>query len=209
MTHLIDDVMAFCDTLHATKIHLLGYSMGGRVALACAIHAPSRFASLILESASAGLADETARQERVYSDTALAERILTGGIEAFINEWEALPLWHTQATLAPEARHRLRQQRLKNNTLGLANSLIGYGTGAQPSYWDKLHTLTSPTLLMVGEEDRKFVATLAKMQQHLPNVQQVVIPNAGHTTHLEAPQVFAEAVLSFLSGLDLTDRRNV
>lgn len=203
MAHVVADVLALCDTLGLDHPHLLGYSMGGRVALACAISAPARFRSLILESASPGLATEAEREARRKSDTALAEGILRDGIEAFVNTWQALPLWHTQASLPADVRHAQRRQRLQHHPIGLAHSLIGYGTGAQPSYWDALATLALPTLLVVGEADEKFRHINADMRAILPHAELMTIANAGHTTHLEQPQAFLEAVLGFLARVEL------
>jgi 2-succinyl-6-hydroxy-2,4-cyclohexadiene-1-carboxylate synthase len=203
MAHVVADVLALCDALELERPHLLGYSMGGRVALACAISAPNRFRSLVLESASPGLATEAEREARRKSDGALAESILHDGIEAFVTRWEALPLWHTQANLPDDVRQAQRQHRLQRHPVGLAHSLLGYGTGAQASYWDALATLDLPTLLLVGEADEKFRRINADMYARLPNAELVTIANAGHTTHLEQPQAFLEAVLGFLSRFDL------
>ncbi|MDQ7033362.1 MAG: alpha/beta fold hydrolase [Anaerolineae bacterium] len=120
------------------QFHLLGYSMGGRLALYIATHYPDRVKSLILESASPGLKTEAEREARRKSDNDLADKIEANGIEWFVDYWEKLPLWHTQT---PGQRAYLREQRLKNDPVGLANSLRGMGTGVMPSLWDKLSEL--------------------------------------------------------------------
>src|SRR5690625_6877126 len=81
------------DTLKITKIHLLGYSMGGRTSLSFANYYPEKINSLILESASPGIADPFERQRRKEADKALAEKILIEGVEAFVDYWEDLPLF--------------------------------------------------------------------------------------------------------------------
>jgi 2-succinyl-6-hydroxy-2,4-cyclohexadiene-1-carboxylate synthase len=174
--------------------HLLGYSMGGRLALYLAIHYPHRFRSLILESASPGLKTEAERESRRQRDNALADRIERDGIEAFVDFWETLPLWASQEQLPAPTRARLRQQRLQNNPIGLANSLRGMGTGVQPSLWPHLAEVTTPVLLLTGELDRKFVSIAQEMAPLFPRAQHIIIPHAGHTIHLERPKTYLETV---------------
>lgn len=198
MLQVAADLIALLDEWHIEQTAVLGYSMGGRLALYLACTYPERFSQLILESSSPGLATEAERAARRQSDEALANWIETNGIEAFVDRWETLPLWASQEQLSEEVRARLRQQRLQNSPLGLANSLRGMGTGAQPSLWEKLPALTLPTLLIAGELDTKFVAINKEMAELLPNGRLHRIPHAGHTTHLERPSEFATAVLTFM-----------
>lgn len=193
------DLITLLDTWQIEQTALLGYSMGGRLALYLVCHFPDRFNHLILESSSPGLATAAERATRRQSDESLADWIKSNGIKAFVNRWEALLLWASQQQLSKEIRQRLRQQRLQNNPAGLANSLRGMGTGAQPSLWHELPDLTLPTLLIAGELDRKFVAINQQMVERLANGRLHIIPNAGHTTHLEQPDEFQTAVCHFLS----------
>lgn len=198
MDRVAADVIALLDVWEIAQTAVLGYSMGGRLALYLACTYPARFNQLILESSSPGLATEAERAARRQSDEALADWIETHGIEPLVERWEKLPLWASQQQLSEEVRQRLRQQRLQNNPTGLANSLRGMGTGAQPSLWPELASLELPTLLIAGELDDKFVAINQKMVDLLPNGRLQLIPHAGHTTHLERPSAFATAVLTFM-----------
>lgn len=187
------------DTLNISQINLLGYSMGGRLALYFALHYPQRIHRLILESASPGLANTAVREERRQRDNRLADRIEREGMPAFIDFWETLPLWASQAALSTTTREALRQQRLQNRAIGLANSLRGMGTGVQPSLWAELPQLNRPTLLLAGELDTKFVAINQQMVAHLPQAELMIVPQAGHTIHLEQPEVYAQLVRRFLN----------
>ena len=198
MSHVAADLIALLDQWQITQTALLGYSMGGRLALYLACHYPERFSRLVLESSSPGLATAAEQIARRQSDEALANWIETHGIDAFVARWEALPLWASQAQLAEAVRQRLHQQRRQNNPQGLANSLRGMGTGAQPSLWPCLPSLPLPTLLLAGELDSKFVAINKQMVAQLPNGRLHIIPQAGHTTHLERPLLFQTAVTDFL-----------
>lgn len=191
----------------SSMVNLIGYSMGGRLALYLAVHYPQLFRALILESASPGLETEAERSARRASDHALAGRIERDGMASFVSEWEALPLWASQQQLAPEKRAALRAQRLGNNPTGLANSLRGLGTGAQPSLWPHLPQLTLPVLLLAGELDEKFVGISRKMHRLLLNSQCNIIAGAGHAVHLERPLLFQKAVFTFLAGLKTGKQR--
>ncbi|MEM6529702.1 MAG: 2-succinyl-6-hydroxy-2,4-cyclohexadiene-1-carboxylate synthase [Chloroflexota bacterium] len=183
---------------HGGSANLLGYSMGGRLALYMAVHHADVLHAVVLESTSPGLRTPAERTDRQRRDDALADRIERDGIPAFVASWEALPLWGSQQHLSDDVQQKLRQQRLQNNSVGLANSLRGMGTGVQPSLWGELNTLTLPTLLITGELDTKFMAIADEMQQHIPYAQHTVIQSAGHTTHLEQPEQFQQTVLTFI-----------
>ncbi len=193
------DIVALIERVSDEPAHLLGYSMGGRLALYVAVHHSQHLRSLTLESASPGLATATEQAERRDRDNALANRIEREGIVAFVDFWEQLSLWDSQQQLSADVRGRLREQRLRNNPVGLANSLRGMGTGVQPSLWGALEQMTLPTLLITGQHDAKFQRIKDEMAERLPNVERVVIPGAGHTTHLERPSAFLTAVREHLA----------
>ena len=138
---------------------------------------------------------------RRRSDEQLADRIETEGIDSFVDHWERLPLWATQAKLPPAVLEAQRQQRLCNNAPGLANSLRGMGTGAQPNLWPLLPRLPLPTLLIVGACDRKFHDINERMLSRIPNARLATISHAGHNTQLENPSAFERALRSFLESL--------
>ena len=199
MPHAAADLAALLQLLNATPCHLLGYSMGGRLALYFAVHYPHLLRSLILESGSPGLATAAEREARTASDNALADRIEREGVPAFVDYWENIGLFASQKRLETAVCAQLRQQRLQNNPLGLANSLRGMGTGQQPSLWDDLPRLALPTLLIAGELDSKYVAIGRQMAAQLPQTQFVNVTDAGHTVHLERPEQFAALVGDWLA----------
>ena len=199
MEQSASDLAGLLTTIAPGPVNLLGYSMGGRLALYFAVHYPYLVQSLILESASPGLADDEAQQERIHSDEQLADAIETEGMAAFVARWEKLPLFATQQTLPTTVQSQLHEQRLQNRPQGLANSLRGMGTGRQPSLWEQLATLSLPTLLLAGELDQKFKVIAQQMATYLPNATVTLVPEAGHTIHLEQPQAFQEHVLHFLT----------
>lgn len=191
------DILAALQELDVSKGQaiLLGYSMGGRIALFTAFS--GYFRALILESASPGLEDPAEREQRCTSDEALAASIEREGVPSFIEYWENLPLFASQRTLPSERRVELHRQRLQNSATGLAQSLRGVGTGVQPCLYARLPTLHIPVLVIAGNLDTKFTAIAQRMAHALPQSQLRIVPKAGHTVHLEQPQLFATLVGDF------------
>lgn len=196
--HAAADLAALLTTLDAVPAHILGYSMGGRLALYLAVTRPHLVRSLILESASPGLETEKEREQRQTSDRQLADWIEANGVNAFVDRWEQLPLFASQRNLAAAVQAALRQQRLRNRPQGLGNSLRGMGTGEQPSLWSCLDKLSMPVLLVAGEHDEKFFAINQRMAALIPGATLCVLGEAGHTVHLERPTAFLKAIERFL-----------
>ncbi|MBP2645672.1 MAG: 2-succinyl-6-hydroxy-2,4-cyclohexadiene-carboxylate synthase [Firmicutes bacterium] len=199
MEQVREDLLALLNLWGFEKIDLLGYSMGGRLALHFAVTARERVEKLVLESASPGIESSQARSERRRADEALAAFIEREGIESFVEYWTQLPLFATQRKLSPEIQAQNRCQRLGNQAQGLANCLRGMGTGVQYSLWDSLRYLTIPTLVLAGALDGKFCSIGAAMQDVLPCGHFMIIPQSGHTIHMEQPELFREAILDFLN----------
>lgn len=192
------DIKCIFEKLAITKAHVLGYSMGGRLALTFANIYPQCVSSLILESASPGLETEEDRAERRKNDQQLAERILSDGIEAFVERWENIALFESQKRLPWEQRMNIHNQRLTNSTRGLANSLLGMGTGSQPSWWDQLEKLKMPVLLITGKLDLKYCKIAERMKKRLPNCDWIIINDVGHAIHVEDGYKFGKIVDEFL-----------
>jgi 2-succinyl-6-hydroxy-2,4-cyclohexadiene-1-carboxylate synthase len=198
MEHCVDDLTALLDQLEIERAAILGYSMGGRVALQFALDAPRRLQALVLESSSPGIEDDAEREARVRSDGALADDIEQDGIVPFVDHWQAIPLFATQNSLPAAVRETVRNQRLQNSTVGLANSLRGAGAGVADPVLSRLGEIEVPTLLIAGALDEKYVALTHKMNEALPCARMEIVPDAGHTTHLEQPALFDHVVREFL-----------
>jgi 2-succinyl-6-hydroxy-2,4-cyclohexadiene-1-carboxylate synthase len=174
---------------------LLGYSLGGRIALYAAFS--GFFRALILESASPGIASPIEREERRISDEILAASIERDGVAAFVDQWEKLPLFVSQQSLPAGTQQALHAQRLHNCAVGLASSLRGVGVGVQPALHARLPALSFPVLLIAGELDNKFCALARQMTQALPQSQLHIVSGAGHAVHLERPREFDDLVREF------------
>jgi 2-succinyl-6-hydroxy-2,4-cyclohexadiene-1-carboxylate synthase len=196
---VVDHCIEIIDRLGYDKVDILGYSMGGRLALAISILYPNRVRKLILESASPGLKLGTERKERRFSDFDLAVKILEEGLEKFIDYWENIPLFESQQSLPSEIKNRIREQRLANDPTQLANALWGMSTGMQPSFWKALYRIEAEVLIIVGELDKKFCQIAEEMQKGIKNGQIYKVSQCGHAIHVEQPEKFGTIVSGFLS----------
>ncbi len=192
------DLLAVLDALGIARAGIMGYSMGGRLALFLAAVAPERVSALILESTSPGLRDDAARRARAAQDAGLAAMLERDGVAAFVDRWEELPLFRSQSRLPEAVRAALRAQRLQHTPNGLANSLRGIGQGVQPPMHDRLPLLRVPTLLIVGALDPDYRALGREMNRVIPASRLVIVADAGHTVHLEQAETFTRIVLEFL-----------
>jgi len=176
---------------------LVGYSLGGRVALACACRSPKSIRSLSLIGASAGLAEPEQRRSRIEADEELAQ-LIEHDLAAFVDRWMANPLFATQQRLGPDVLAAARRQRLGNDPAALAQSLRAAGTGQMIPLHDQLATVELPVGLIVGADDTKFVSIANELAQQLPDAVVHLIPDAGHAAHLEQPDAVAAAILHTL-----------
>jgi 2-succinyl-6-hydroxy-2,4-cyclohexadiene-1-carboxylate synthase len=175
---------------------LVGYSLGGRLALHAALRAePGRFGPLALVGASAGIEDPRERGERRAADARFADWIEANSIEAVVAHWERIPALAGQP---PELVAAQRPARLAHDPARLATLLRSAGQGAVEPVWDRLERLDAPLLAVAGERDRAYVAAAERMATLAPRGRAVVIPGAGHAAHLEQPDAFAGALLEFL-----------
>lgn len=198
MRNQMTDLKAILAAYQWEKVNLLGYSMGGRLALGFAIAQPEQVASLVLESTTAGIVDATERAARRTADAQKAQHVRQD-FQSFVNHWEKLPLFASQQQLSSQQQQQMRTQRLEQIPENVANSLIGMGTGTQPNFWPNLAQLSIKTTLIVGERDLKFNQIADKMVQVLPNATKVVIAGAGHNTHFEQPDQVIARLLTHVS----------
>lgn len=194
MESQIDVLHGLCTVLQLPSFYLLGYSMGGRVALSYTVSYPEMVKQLILESASPGLDDEEARHARTIADEKLADKIEIHGIANFVSDWENIPLFASQKRLPEQKQKLIREERLHQKALGLANSLRGMGTGVMPSVWHALPNLSMPITLVTGGLDKKFITLAEKMVACNQNIRHITTSNVGHAIHVENPQKFATIV---------------
>ncbi len=157
--HFVEEMPRF------ERFHLIGYSMGGRLALQFAEKHPARICSLLIASAHTGLTSEKEKKGRFKQDIAWAEKLLTIPFDEFLKQWYDQPVFNG---FFPKRGEQDRES--------LAKALIHYSLGKQD--WVRPEN----AFFAVGEKDRKY-------RELFPEAE--VIPGAAHAVHLENPKALA------------------
>lgn len=193
-----EDIERQLDALGIHRAHLVGYSMGGRIAIGFALSRSDRVASLTTIGANAGITDDWERSERRAKDEDLARGIVEDGLSEFVNRWMQHPILATTISRrGPEWAKRSRNARLQGTARGYANALRGAGQGAQPVYWQALQSLEVPALFIAGSQDPKYAAIARSLADVVPDGRAKIIESAGHATHYDAPEAVADALNAF------------
>lgn len=190
------DLVALWDHLGVERSHVVGYSMGGRLALHVAVRLPERTRSLLTIGAHAGLEGEV-RVARRAADEALAGRIEHEGVDAFVAYWESLPMFAGLAR-RPELAARLHAIRMRNSAAGLAASLRGMGAAAMEPLWDEVDTIEVPSTFVAGAADAPFVEHARRLERAVAGSRVEVVPDSGHSVHFEQPDAAAGIVIDHL-----------
>jgi 2-succinyl-6-hydroxy-2,4-cyclohexadiene-1-carboxylate synthase len=189
------------DTFDATAISIgaqgkraiyVGYSMGGRLALRLALERPELVEALVLVSSTAGIADERARHDRVVSDEVLAVSVERDGVDAFLEQWLAQPLF---ATVPPDAPGL--KERAGLTPQFVAHCLRVLGAGAMEPMWDRLGELTMPIALVTGKSDAKYEKIALDMLERLRSDVVHQRLEGGHALPLEQPAVLGGYLAAF------------
>lgn len=176
---------------------LLGYSMGGRLALHALLAAPHPWQAAVIVSAHPGLESSQDQAARRSADATWATRALTGNWQEFLTAWDAQPLLANTSIREPGVSSAMLQRRRE-----IARSFVDWSLGAQQPLWDRLPTLDLPVLWIVGENDRKFRDLAERAVASMPRARLKVAPTAGHRVPWEAPAWFAAEVTHFLKSAD-------
>ena len=208
MMNCVRDVCAVLSEVGVDRTAVIGYSMGGRVALHLSVAAGTPVKALVCESTSPGIQDGPERMERAKSDDELARKIEIDGMESFVDWWEQLPLFASQSRLDDVNRMRLRKQRTATKPTGAANSLRGTGTGRHDPLWNVLGKLKVPTLIVAGADDEKYSDIALRMEGVIEGAEVRIVEEAGHTVHLEKPAEFLATVSEFLDRTWKSGRRD-
>jgi 2-succinyl-6-hydroxy-2,4-cyclohexadiene-1-carboxylate synthase len=191
------DLVMLWNHLGIERSHLVGYSMGGRLALHVAVRLPERVRSVLTIGAHAGL-DEQARAGRRQGDEALAERVERYGVEPFVNYWSAQPLFAGLEARGAGFTARLRAQRLANRPEGMAASLRGMGAGVMEPLWTEMSGVTFPCTFVAGQDDVAYVSYARRLADAVPGSRLELVPNTGHAVHMERPAIAARILASHL-----------
>jgi 2-succinyl-6-hydroxy-2,4-cyclohexadiene-1-carboxylate synthase len=178
---------------------LVGYSLGGRLALQLALDHPGRVRRLALVSCMPGLRDDQERQARVARDERIAQILEEEGLGSFLALWENNPALKPAHPAAHRSCESIRSMRMNQDPKGLAAVLRTLGVGAMPSLWPRLPTLTAKTLLVAGASDSRYAAAMSEMASVIPDARLEIVADSGHAVHREQPLVLRRMLTAFFS----------
>jgi len=185
---------------HNAPVHLVGYSMGARVALGLALDHPELVGRLSLIGVNPGLATDSDRQERLSWEARWQDILEMDGLAVFEHKWSSLPLFASQTRLPAHVQAAQRAERLNHAALGLSHALSVLGLASMPNLWPRLSQLRLPTHLIVGDLDEKFKTIAQIMCDHSTRFHVTHLPQVGHNPLLEAPKRVRALLLAPLTG---------
>lgn len=196
LPYIAQGAKVILDQLGIKQANVIGYSMGGRVAVHMALNHPEKVGKLVLENANPGLKDIKKREERARIDVERAEKI-RDDLDGFIDTWYQAGLFSSLA--AHGARFEaLKAVRKLNDARWIAKAIAELSPGAQDSVWGRLSELSMPVQLVGGAYDAKYQGILDEMRQMIPDVKLTVIEETGHNVHFEQSENFIKVVREFL-----------
>lgn len=199
-----ETIALLAKTLASTRAPrlLIGYSMGGRLALQVALGHPELVDELVLISTGSGITDPSERCQRRLADDALADRFEQMTIETLIDYWLSRPIVALPASVPVHIREDDRRLRLRNDPVRLAGALRLLGQGVQPAMSHRLSQLAIPTLLISGGADERYTETMAAMARVIQRSTHVVIPGAPHNVVTATPKEVANAISSWVAAIE-------
>jgi 2-succinyl-6-hydroxy-2,4-cyclohexadiene-1-carboxylate synthase len=175
---------------------LVGYSLGGRLALRTVLRDSARYAGLVTVGATAGIDDPELRSARAEADERLASWMEAAPIEDIVAIWERQPLFADQSDALVEAQ---RPARMSHDPAELAMLLRTAGQGVLEPVWHELLTLELPVLAIAGARDEGYVRAAERIADTAPHGRAAIVEDAGHAAHLQRPDEVARLIEEFLA----------
>jgi 2-succinyl-6-hydroxy-2,4-cyclohexadiene-1-carboxylate synthase len=177
---------------------LVGYSLGGRLALRAALRWPDSFSAVVVVGSTAGIEEGPLRVQRAEADEKLASWMEAMPIEDIVSLWERQPLFADQSEPLVDEQ---RPGRLSHDPRSLALLLRTAGQGTLEPVWHELRTLPLPILAIAGARDDGYSAAAKRIASVAPNGRMAIVEEAGHAPQLQQPEVVAELIVAFLDQL--------
>ena len=177
------------------EYQLMGYSLGGRLAMRVAATEPTGLRSLIIENAHPGLTDEASRRARHQQDEQWADRFANEPLLSVLHGWYEQPVF---GDLSTQNKQQLMTLRAENDPSSLATVLRDYSLSGQPDYRHWIKTTSLPLLYLCGTEDHKFQSLGKALQQSAPALKLSVL-TGGHNLHRANPTAMASVLRQWLN----------
>lgn len=173
---------------------LVGYSMGGRMALHALLEDQHPWQAAVIISAHPGLEDEMERCARRERDAAWASRALTAPWSEFLAEWQSQPV-----LAGTEIRDNASSSRLAQRRREIARSFVDWSLGAQQPLWSRLSEIRIPVLWVAGEWDETYTLIAQRATSLIPTARLAIAPSCGHRVPWLAEDWLVEQIAGFLA----------
>ena len=174
---------------------LLGYSMGGRLAMNACVHRPSLWSGVIAVGADPGLISDDARSKQLQKDLEWARRFRSEDIQELLVEWDELPVFCGRANCASREIPELDSEKI-------SRFFDVFSKARQGNMLPMLRKLKTPPLLYIsGCDDIKYTKIGQDLAAHCMQVRHQMIPNAGHRVPWESQDAFISEVSVFIDAV--------
>lgn len=173
---------------------LIGYSMGGRLALQALLENKHPWHAAVIISAHPGLESDAERATRRERDAGWASRALMDSWASFLDDWNEQPVLQ-----GSNIRDAQRDSRLAQRRREIARSFMDWSLGAQEPLWDRLPEIKIPVLWIAGENDETYTALAHRAAGLMPNARVALAPDCGHRVPWQAESWLVDQVTGFLA----------
>jgi pimeloyl-ACP methyl ester carboxylesterase len=190
----VKDLRSLLEGLKVSRAHLVGLSLGGRIAIDFAVAHPEKVKSVVAVGPGLSGFEWPPESEKRFWELARLAR--DEGPEKAVEGWLKDP-YMVPAMENPALAKRIRRLALDNTASWLANPMLE--RPLNPPAIKRLGEIRAPTLLVVGDRDVPEIQAIVKiLEKGVPHAKKVVIAGAGHMVNMEKPDEFNRAVLGFL-----------
>lgn len=195
----IEDLRAVMDALDIPTAHLVGFSMGGNIALNFAFKYPERATSLVIAGTGSGSMDPDSFRKRLDEFATALETHGMAGMEDYTRGPQRVQYMQKD----PEGWRRFAELFAGHSATGAALTFRGVLSQRPPivELVPRLQQLQAPTLILTGDEDDPCIEPALLMKQHIPRSGLSIFPRTGHTINLEEPDLFNQSIQSFLNAV--------
>jgi len=191
----VDD---FCNSVQTLagqeKSFLLGYSLGGRLALHASLHNPNLWQGMIIVGADPGLESQEEKKLQLDKDRSWAERLKREPLEKLVDEWDAQSVFCGIRNQAPRNLGEMNPDRL-------SQQFKVFSKGIQQNLAPKLAELKRPPILFLsGDKDDKYQKIGEELAKSSSIVKAQVVPDSGHRVPWENPESFVRVLIDFAFG---------
>lgn len=172
---------------------LLGYSLGGRLAMHALLENPDLWNAAIIVSANPGLPCKRKKEERLASDIAWSKKFLEEPWESLMKQWNAREALATSTALARREEDYSREE--------LSRHLVNLSLGNQEDLSERLAKIMIPILWMAGENDPHYAMLAKNFRPAHPRSKIWIAPNSGHRIPWDSPAAFAAEIARFIDSI--------